>query len=170
MLGTPQLQWLEDGLVSSNAAFKVVALGNQVLNPLNPLEGMANYGTEQGEMLDWIRDRRIDGVLFLSGDRHHSELIRLDRPGSYPLYDYTSSAFTSGPHVIRRDDPEFANPNRVAGTLLEEHGFGALRFEGPPSDRKVVMRAFDRTGRVKWERAVSRQEISFRKGAPSPSL
>ena len=28
-------------------------------------------------------------VLFLSGDRHHTELNRQERHGAYPLYDFT---------------------------------------------------------------------------------
>ncbi len=32
----------------------------------------------------------------LSGDRHHSEVIKMERPGTYPLYDITVSPLDIG--------------------------------------------------------------------------
>jgi alkaline phosphatase D len=37
----------------------------------------------------------IEGVIFLDGDRHHSEITKLEREGTYPLYDFTISSFTA---------------------------------------------------------------------------
>jgi alkaline phosphatase D len=167
MLGRAQLDWLKASLVSSRAPFKVIAVGNQVLNPLSRSEGWLDYPGEQAELLDFIRDRKIDGVLFLSGDRHLTELIRLERPGQYPLYDYTSSPLTAGVLALGDDHPEKNNPHRVPGTLLNEHTFGMLRFEGPPAGRRVRLQAYDKAGAMKWERVISASEISFPK-APAP--
>lgn len=161
MLGRAQMDWLKASLLSSGAPFKVIAVGSQALNPLSRSEGWLDYPQEQAELLDFIRDQRVDGVLFLSGDRHISELIRLERPGAYPLYDYTSSPLTAGTWVPAGDSPEKNNPHRVAGTLLTEHTFGMLRFEGTPAERRVRLQAYDKTGALKWERVIRREEISF---------
>jgi alkaline phosphatase D len=168
MLGRSQLDWLKASLVSSRAAFKVIAVGSQALNPHTRFEGWLDYPAEQKELLDFIRDRRVEGVIFLSGDRHATELIKLERPGAYPLYDYTSSPLTAGPRVIRDDDPEKNNPNRVPGTLLTERNFGMLRFEGPPGDRRVRLQAYDQAGAMKWEHVIRREELSFPR-APEPA-
>lgn len=167
MLGRAQLDWLKASLVSSRAPFKVIAVGSQALNPLSQSEGWVHYPQEQAELLDFIKDQRISGVLFLSGDRHLTELIRVERPGQYPLYDYTSSPLTAGTWVPGDDHPEKNNPHRVPGTLLTEHTFGMLLFEGPPATRRVRLQAYDKAGALKWERVITRDEISFPK-PPAP--
>jgi alkaline phosphatase D len=165
MLGREQMTWLKEGLVASRATFKVIALGNQALNPLTKDEGLVRFA-DHAEILDFIRDRRVEGVLFLSGDRHISELIRVERPGQYALYDYTSSPITAGTWVPAPDTPEAKNPHRVPGTLLTEHSYGTLRFEGPEKDRRVVLRAFDKAGVLKWEHVIRRSELAFPRAAP----
>jgi alkaline phosphatase D len=161
MLGREQMAWLQEGLVASRATFKVIGLGNQALNPLTKDEGLVKFPADYAALLDFIRDQRVEGVLFISGDRHISELIRLQRPGQYPLYDYTSSPITAGTWVPAAGTPEADNPHRVPGTLLTEHNFGALRFEGPEKDRRVLLRAYDKRGALKWERAIARRELTF---------
>jgi len=161
MLGRPQLEWLLESLVSSRATFKIVALGNQVLNPVNRTEALSRYPVELEELLGFIRDQRIGGVLFLSGDLHFSELIRVQPPGLYPLYDFTSSPLTAGVYALRPDDPLSTNPHRVAGTLLTERSFGLLRFQGPRAERRVTLGAYDKTGALKWEHTINRSELSF---------
>jgi alkaline phosphatase D len=172
MLGREQIEWLKAGLVASRAVFKVVVNGNQVLNANSRYETMTEYADAE-ELLGWIARNRIEGVLFLSGDRHHAELIRVQRPGMYPLYDFTSSSITAGVHVMKPDDPEFANPLRVDGTLVMEHNFGLLRFTGDPGQRRVTMQLCGVDGAVRWERTVKREELSFpaapvKAGRPTP--
>jgi len=45
-------------------------------------------------LADWLEQQRIDGVVFISGDRHFGELLKIARPGAYPLYEFTSSPLT----------------------------------------------------------------------------
>ena len=165
MLGRAQLDWLKASLVASRAVFKVVVNGNQVLNANGRYETMTDYA-DTGELLAWIASNRIEGVLFLSGDRHHSELVRVQRPGGYPLYDFTSSSITAGVHVIKPDDPEYRNALRVDGTLVMEHSFGVLRFTGDPGQRRVTLQACGVDGAVRWERTITRDELSFPAAAP----
>jgi len=160
MLGRAQMEWLKAGLLSSNAVFKVIANGNQVLNANSRHETMTDFSDTE-EILAWIARNRIDGVLFLSGDRHHSELIRVQRPGAYPLYDFTSSSITAGVHVMGPDDPEHRNPLRVDGTLLMEHSFGIVRVTGPRNGRRVTLQACGVDGAVRWERTIAPGELSF---------
>jgi len=160
MLGRGQMEWLKAALLSSNAVFKVIANGNQVLNANSRYETMTDFADTE-ELIAWIAANRIEGVLFLSGDRHHSELVRIDRPGVYPLYDFTSSSLTAGVHVMAPDDPEYANPLRVAGTLVMQHSFGVLRFAGPRGDRRVTLQARAADGTLLWERTIARGELAF---------
>jgi alkaline phosphatase D len=160
MLGRAQMEWLKASLVASKATFKVIANGNQVLNPNSSYERMTEF-TDTEELTAWIVRNRIGGVLFLSGDRHHTELIRVQRPGAYPFYDFTSSSITAGPHVIKPDHPEYRNPLRIDGTLLMEHSFGIVRVSGAPQQRRLTLQACGVDGAVRWERTITRDELSF---------
>ena len=108
----------------------------------------------------------MEGVLFLSGDRHRTELIRIEHPGTYPLYDFTSSPLTAGTAAPR--DAEKDHPHRVAGTLLVEHSFAQLRFEGKAGARRVHLSAYDKTGTLKWEQVIAEGDLAFPKPAAPP--
>jgi alkaline phosphatase D len=166
MLGRVQMDWLKGSLLSSRAPFKIVVVGSQALNPVSTSESWAEFPTERTELLDFIRDQRVEGVLFLSGDRHRTELIRVDHPGTYPLYDFTSSPLTAGTATPR--GAEVDNPHRVAGTQLTEHSFAQLRFEGTPGARRVRLQAYDKTGTLKWEQVIAQGDLTFPKPAATP--
>src|SRR5690606_17316042 len=97
ILGEAQRQWLIDALTFSRAPIKLVALGGQLLNPVPVFETYSNVAPEERQLLlDEIARSGIEGVVVLSGDRHHSELMRMEREGAYPLYEFTSSPLTAG--------------------------------------------------------------------------
>ena len=52
--------------------------------------------------------------MFLSGDRHFTELLKVERPGTYPLYEFTSSPLTSRPWA-NPDAAEQQQSRRRAG-------------------------------------------------------
>ncbi len=156
MFGKEQLQWLMDGLVSSNAPFKIVAGGNQILNPSTGGETFFNYRHEYEALLRYIKEQRIPGVVFLSGDRHLTELIVLKDSSFYPLYDYTSSSLTAG--LSSWNDE--VNKNVVPGTLVNNaHNFGILKFSGPRRDRTLIMECWDHTGKLRWTHEVKASQL-----------
>ncbi|MBL0333099.1 MAG: hypothetical protein IPP65_09785 [Chlorobi bacterium] len=76
-----------DKLSSSNSKFKIIALSDQLLNPVAKYENYSTYPEERQKIIDLILNEGIKGVVFFSGDRHITELSKLDRIGTYPLYD-----------------------------------------------------------------------------------
>ncbi|HVX89835.1 MAG TPA: alkaline phosphatase D family protein [Gemmatimonadales bacterium] len=162
--GDAQVQWLIDALASSRATFKVIAVGGQVLNPAALWENYATYPEERQRLLDAIAAERIPGVLFLSGDRHHTELTRLDRPGTYPLYDLTVSPLSAG---VSAPAPQEQNTGRVEGTLVNALNFAALEFSGPRRNRTLTMRIFDSYGKELWNRSFTAAELGVTFGGES---
>lgn len=161
MFGREQLRWLEEALASSQATFKIVAGGNQFLNPLVFYEGFGKFPAEQRELLDFLRAAKVEGVVFLSGDRHHTELIRRREPGLYPLYDFTSSPLTSGVHEAGK---EAENPARVPGTLVTSaRNFGLLEVAGKTGERTLTLRTLDATGKELWRHEIRQGELRFPK-------
>ena len=165
ILGAEQRQWLLDALTASRAPFKVVAIGGQFLNPVAVFETFSNVApAERQAVLAEIAARRIEGVVFLSGDRHHTELLKLDRPGAYPLYEFTSSPLTAGGSTtaLQPESPERANPLRVPGTLVAgPRNFGTLTVSGPRTDRTMTMRTYGADGALLWEHAVRARDLQM---------
>ena len=158
ILGASQLQWLLDALQSSYAPFKVIVSGGQVLNPNEVFETYINIApAERQYLLDEIERRDIWGVMFLSGDRHHTELNRMERDGSYPLYEFTSSPLTSGAATNIRDSE---NPYRVDGTLVTgQRNFGTMTVDGPRTERVMTLRTYSSTGELIWEYTIAANDL-----------
>ena len=155
MFGPRQMQWLKEALANSWAPFKIVVGGNQMINPLTMFEGFGNFHHEQQDLLNWIRDSKTRGVIFLSGDRHHTELLRVTMEGFYPLYEYTSSPLTSGTHPPGK---EAENPARIYG-VFEKRNFGMLHFSGPRLDRQLVMECYDNNGVKLWQYEIKAKDL-----------
>ncbi len=134
MLGEQQMEWLKNALLFSNATFKIVVVGSQVLNSVSPYDKWSDFPVEYNEMMNFLSDNRINGVLFLTGDRHHSEIIKLERPNSYSLYDITVSPLTSGTHKF--GGVEANNPLRVFG-LDEKQNYARISISGKRNERKL---------------------------------
>ncbi len=143
MIGPQQMEWLKNSLLYSSATFKIIAVGSQVLNPVSPFDKWRDFPAEYDELMNFLKEYRIHGVLFLTGDRHHSEIIKLERPGTYPLYDITVSPLTSGTHVF--GSAEKNNPYRVLG-IDQKQNYGKFSFSGPRNERKLTVEYFGVNG------------------------
>ena len=158
--GNEQLSWLANGLVESNATFKLVVVGNQVTNKKNEHEALASYKQEFDRLRMFLRNQDVEGVVFLSGDRHFTELLKTERPNKYPLYEFTSSPLTAGNYGTLDEADEFNNPQRVDGTLVyKEHNFGIIKVEGARGERKLIMQTYNKAGTKLWEHVINEQEL-----------
>jgi alkaline phosphatase D len=135
MWGPQQMEWLKNGLIQSKTPFKFIVTGSQTLNLASPYDCLQSYPVEFNELMDFLVSEKINGVVFLTGDRHHSEVIRYDRVGTYSLYDITSSPLTSG--VSKVGGKEKDNTARVAGTLVEEQNYTRISITGNKDERKL---------------------------------
>jgi len=159
MLGDQQMEWLKNSLLYSTATFKIIVVGSQVLNPVSPFDKWRDFPAEYQELMDFLTDHKINGVLFLTGDRHHSEIIKVERPGTYPLYDITVSPLTSGTHVFGAAEKN--NPYRVFG--LDQHqNYGRFNFSGPRGSRKLMVEFLGVKGEKLGEWAITENELKNR--------
>jgi alkaline phosphatase D len=136
--GDEQMEWLKNALIQNAGdtaiRFRIIVTGSQVLNSLSPYNCLHHYPAEYDELMKFIADNKINGVLFLTGDRHHSEIIRTERAGAYPLYDITVSPLTSNAHESR--GVEFNNPSRVSREIAYRN-YAKISFSGVGEDRKL---------------------------------
>ncbi|HEX8576025.1 MAG TPA: alkaline phosphatase D family protein [Flavobacterium sp.] len=156
LLGEQQLQWLIDALSYSPASFKVIVIGGQVLNSAAVFENYSNYADEKTRLLNEIAANKIKGVFFISGDRHFTELSKLPRKNTYPLYDWTVSPLTSG--VATPSDTE-KNMYRVPGSFIAQNNFGTITFSGNKENRQVQFTLFDVNGKEIWKQVILKKEL-----------
>ena len=147
--GRTQLKWLKRQLASRNEGgarrhqqITFIATGAQFLaeRTYPGSEDAHRYQAERAEILDFIRENKIGGVVFLSGDVHYTEVLRRDGLLPYPLYEFTSSALTAGPHT--RELP--ADPGRLLA--VQSNNYCRIALAGPPEARLLRFTSHDETG------------------------
>ena len=155
ILGDVQIDWLIDNLISSEAPFKFVVIGTQFLNPNASGENHASYKEERKKILDMIESENIEGVMFLTGDVHRSEITKLERSGSYPLYEFTISPLTAGVSW------QYPNDDRVDNKSVLERNFGLIEISGPRDGRKLTCKSISWDGRVMWDYTIYETDLKL---------
>ncbi|MGB1259081.1 MAG: alkaline phosphatase D family protein [Akkermansiaceae bacterium] len=95
MLGDAQFSWLLSGLKKSTAKFKVITSGSTLRHSRS--DGWAIYTFSRHRLFDAIKENRIGGVVYTSGDIHtslvsiHPESKRV----GYPLIEVISSGIAN---------------------------------------------------------------------------
>ncbi|GAA0721277.1 alkaline phosphatase D family protein [Aquimarina litoralis] len=159
MLGKEQIDWLINALSSSNAPFKFVAVGGQVLNSEAMYENYAIFAKEREYLLEKIREAKIEGVIFLDGDRHHTGLSRMKESNDvYPLYDLTCSSLTAGSN----NNQEKLNVYRLKETIVGQHNFGILNVSGPRKERVLKINIFDTNGKEIWTKEIKATDLKYK--------
>ncbi|MBK8627473.1 MAG: alkaline phosphatase family protein [Saprospiraceae bacterium] len=133
ILGDMQKYWFKEALLASKATFKFVAVGGQFLSDYAAFENFANYKAEREELIQFIDDNNIKNVIFLTGDRHHSEISKLITSKGNIIYDVTSSAITSTTY----DHSKEPNSHRVEGSMISERNFAIFNVTGERKNRKL---------------------------------
>jgi alkaline phosphatase D len=157
--GKEQINWLVDALTASNAAFKIIVSGGQVVSTAAIFENYATYPGERELLFKRLADAKIEGVLFLSGDRHHTEISRLERNDAYPLIDITCSPLTSGTHK-KRDE---GNTLQVPDKNFYEHNFGILEITGARLERVLKLSIYDKSGEFIFDYSIKANELKYPK-------
>jgi alkaline phosphatase D len=154
MLGKNQLEWLKNALASSISTFKIVVMGGQFLNNVAAFETYSNYGfkEERDEIIDFIYRENIKNVIFLTGDVHYTVLDKLEIEGKPAIYELTFSPFTSGVNI---NAEKTNDTNRIPGTLVMEHNFGWMKFEGKANDRRLIVRSYNADGNQLFEYSIN---------------
>lgn len=149
ILGAVQLEWLKDALASSTAPIKFVAMGGQLLSDAKKYEMYSNYGfdAERAEIIAYIQEEGIKGVVFINGDRHHTELSVLKEENKPTIYDLTVSPLTSGSHFSTE-----VNNLRVPETYVAESNYAEIFVKGAFKKRYVEVVVRDKTGKKLWEK------------------
>lgn len=159
MLGKQQLEWLLESLKSSTATFKLVVNGSQMLNDVAAdwLEMFSKHKEEYDEFLKRLKIDNVPGVMFLTGDRHSTDLSMMKREGTYPLYDLTVSPLTAGAVGDRAKDEK--NSYRLPNTYFGENNFAILEITGKRKERVLKIIILNAEGKEVWTREIKASEL-----------
>jgi len=160
MYGKEQILWLKNQLVASRQPFKFIVGGNQMLNDYHKWEGWDKYHYERDAFLNWLDEAKIEGVVFLSGDKHHTEMLKIPRKNAYPLYELTCSPFTAGTHE-KWIDGEREKPTLIQETLVGVKNFCKLNFEGKRNDRNMILESYNADGKLLWSKKFKQSELTY---------
>lgn len=154
--GDKQVQWLIESLVSSKATFKFIVTGAQVLNESAIYENYATYPEERKRLLEAIQKQNIEGVIFLTGDRHHSVITKLERKDDYPLYDFTSSSLTAGSATPKEGE----NPTAIKESfIVGKHNYAVIGIEGKYKERILTLTYKDKEGKDLYSLKIKEEEL-----------
>ena len=79
MLGKAQREWLLDGLSRSTATFKFIATTVPMAG--GGRDRWDGYPDERTEILGYIKDKKLPGVVFLSADLHYAAITKIPKSG-----------------------------------------------------------------------------------------
>ncbi|MCU0438574.1 MAG: alkaline phosphatase family protein [Raineya sp.] len=159
ILGEEQVEWLINALASSQASFKIIAVGGQFISASKEKENFINFPEERQKIIDAIQKNRIPGVVFMTGDRHFTELSKLETPKTPPIYDITVSPLTSGTHSPDKE----TNPLRVPNTLVVEHNFALIEVTGKRKERVMTIKIINKDGKELWKQDIKEVDLQFPK-------
>jgi len=155
MLGESQMKWLKESLLASEAPFKIIIAPTQLLSTNPAGEDWGDYPDEKADFMTFIEQENIEGLLIVSGDVHYGEYLTLEREGTYPLYEFSTSPMTSviNPTWTRK------NPVREEGTIVLKQNFGFFSFYLDGDIPVCRMQLFGKDGQLFWERTVSSDDL-----------
>ena len=152
MLGKHQWIWLENEL-KKPADVRIICTGTQFGIEWNGYEAWANFPNERKRMVELIKSTKANGVLFISGDVHYSEISKLDTT-FYPLYDFTSSGLSSTWHFAT------PNKNRIEGPIMENH-FGLINIYWEQNNTNIKMETWDVNDNQRIEYTIPLNSLQF---------
>lgn len=142
IFGREQINRMIDLLKQSKAPFKFVLTGGQFLNTAQVFENHSNYEEERAYILKRIEEENLENVIFISGDRHHSEVNELELANGNKVYEFTVSPLTSG--AVKEVKEQ--NDNRVKGSVINQRNFAIMTVSGKRKSRKLELTFYSSEG------------------------
>ena len=139
MLGKGQREWLLDVLAASSANFKFVATAVPMAG--GGRDRWDGYPKERQQILGFIKERKITGVVFLSADMHCAAITKV--PNSGGLKD-----ITAGPIAAPVNRVTSGTAARYEYFLAENFNFAKITIDPKVDPRKALVEFIDQDNAV----------------------
>jgi alkaline phosphatase D len=163
--GRRQLEWLKQSLLQAKElkhyTFKFIATGNQMLQTEARGEPHELYRREREELLAFIREYDITGVVFLTGDVHHTGLYKrqLDAAGPW-VYEVTSSPLSSGSWAVEKSE-KANDPYVLKETLVGDQNFVTIAVGGQGAERALTVTCTDKQGATRFTHVIKATDLGY---------
>jgi alkaline phosphatase D len=142
MLGSRQKEWLLDGLARSAAMFKIIA------TPV-PFYGggrdrWEGFPQEREDLMKWIEQKKITGVVFISADLHYAAVAR--RPGRLGLKE-----IVTGPLAAQVNLFGIGYSRNVEFFSNETFNYGMITIEPKVSPPHLLLEILDENNRSLYQ-------------------
>ncbi|MDG1897526.1 MAG: alkaline phosphatase D family protein [Fuerstiella sp.] len=157
MLGDIQKQWLKEQLMAASGTFKVIcsSVPWDFRTKGDSLDTWNGYKQEHEEILGFIEQKRIEGVVLMSADRHRSDAWKIERENGYGFYEFNSSRLTN----------QHIHPTmEKAGAIFsynKPQSFGLVTFDTTQDDPQVTYDVVNIEGDKPHTLTVHRSDLSY---------
>lgn len=156
-LGPDQKAWLLKALKQSTATFKVIVSGTPWAYDSKPgvRDTWNGFHDERTQIFDFLANNNINGVVLLSGDRHRTDIRKIERPNGYTLYDWENCRLTN--QIVHPFEP---------GAMYQYNAkqcFGLLTFDTSKPDASVTFDAFSIDNEKVFSMTLKLSELTGRK-------
>lgn len=128
ILGETQWAWLENELNSSKAQINLICTSIQFIPNRALYELWRRFPRAKKRLSNLVVSSNASGVIFLSGDVHHSEFLKDKIKGrEYPVYEFTSSGMTHYNTMYH-----IFNKRKTVGKVFFGKSYGIIDFDWGP--------------------------------------
>ena len=135
----------------TSSKFKFIVTGGQILNSAVVYENHSNFPEERAYIIKRIEEENISGVIILSGDRHHSEVMKMELANGKVIYEFTTSPLTSSASSSVNEKNNFL----IEGSIIKERNFSTMTFSGNFGQRQLELKYFNSQGKLLFEYIVN---------------
>ena len=164
--GRQQLDWLKQSLMAAKELnhfkFLFIATGNQMLQSTSKGESHELYRHEREELMNFILENGLTGIVFLTGDVHFSAMYQREiGDKGQKIYEITSSPITSGAWTNIAETPGGTDPALIPGTIVNVQNFVQIKITGEDATRTLNISCVDKDGTVCFTRDIKATELGY---------
>ncbi|MDG2383108.1 MAG: alkaline phosphatase D family protein [Pirellulaceae bacterium] len=160
MLGPVQRAWLFDRIKKTKGKFLVLC------SPVpwvfeakgDSLDTWNGFQEERNSIFDLLTEKKVNGVVLISADRHRSDLWKIDRPGTYPLFEFNSSRLTN--QHVHKELPQ------AEFSFNKKQSFGLVDFDTTLENPSVTYRIMTIDGKQVFSKTIVLSELQSKSMVP----
>ncbi|MBN2450264.1 MAG: alkaline phosphatase D family protein [Lentisphaeria bacterium] len=161
-LGAGQMRWLVDELAACRGPFVILTSGTMWSDVIS--RGKDSWGVwdppARERIFSLIEERRIGGVILLSGDRHGARVVRIPRRSGFVFHEFELGSLGAHPGPAAMGAEPANQPLGLTGEAL----FGELAFDTTLPDPTVTVRVVAPDGTLRYELTLTRSQMTPPKG------
>lgn len=151
LLGDDQWQWFNEQL-QKPADLRIIVSTIQLIAEGHAWEAWRMMPKEQQRFYDLLNSTNAEGVIVVSGDRHHASLYKIEGKAQYPIFELTSSSMNIPLTSIVENIQVEPGPNRI-GDPFYESNYALIDIDW--KDGEVMLKILDENSKLVRAQAVS---------------